>query len=283
MPLSFMLLDVCVIAIAGLSAVWVITRLARRGADLSIDHVHRSVRYLLPATVLMLAGVVGLTVCNTRNEILWGLPLWFDEYSTRAIWSLLLFFLCHTAGLLITCVCLERSPHRFRATIVSCGLILAFLSVQWAYTRTISHRLTPRIENSIIVQTSAFSCTAASAANMLRYFGIDQTEVQMAERMETTVHGSTTASFVRELGRSGVSSRKVFVEDRQISTVHPPAMLIVDVDDQVEAHAVVYARMFDGMYVIWDPGPGLRRLMTDEEVRAIWHGRAVECWRSVND
>jgi hypothetical protein len=56
----------------------------------------------------------------------------------------------------------------------------------------------------------------------------------------------------------GFLCTKRYILDRDVSRLHAPAMLLVDLVGQVDGHAVAYMGQKDGKAEIWDPAGGKR-------------------------
>ncbi|MBI5501034.1 MAG: hypothetical protein HY907_12385 [Deltaproteobacteria bacterium] len=173
------------------------------------------------------------------------------------------------------------TSHRRRWRIAA-ALIGTFLGVGIAWA-VVTHPIWDELGHAVtddgyILQTSSESCAAASAANIARELGLETTEREMAERLGTTVLGSSPAEVIEGLGELGVECRR-FERDADPTAVAAPAMLFVDHPATgPESHAVAFVGMDGDQALVVDPLYGLRK-QTPEHLRARWHGHGLECSR----
>jgi hypothetical protein len=74
----------------------------------------------------------------------------------------------------------------------------------------------------------------------------------------------------------GFNCQKIYTKESDLNVVNLPALLFVDHPATgPESHAVGYMGNVGVKAEIWDPLSG-KVLMGAEELRKIWHGRAIE-------
>jgi len=101
----------------------------------------------------------------------------------------------------------------------------------------------------------------------------------MAKTLGTTMFGTCVAQVVYGMEKFGFSCQKIYVQESDLNAVNSPALLFVDHPATgQESHAVGYMGRVGVKVDIWDPLSG-KLLMDVEELRKIWHGKAIEIRR----
>ena len=233
-----------------------------------------------PHLYVLLPFFFGLFAINLllqrRPLLMWDWPLWLQYYYSALTWgSILAVF-----GVLfafITTLSFQRD-HRDRWKFVIAAIIFVAViqAVQWVYTKPLAEDLyEKKTSDGAILQSSFSSCVAASAANILCVYDRPRTEKEVATLLGTTlVTGTTAAQLVHGMGKIDVLCRMVAIPGAEIDKVNVPAILFVDYVDS-EDHAVALLGISpDGVELV-DPLFG-RKFLSSDELRKIWHGRAVE-------
>ena len=250
-------------------------RLIVRDPSLNMKTVLKRAPYLY---VLIPLSLILLIVANlNRPRLIWNLPLWLQYHYTALTWGGILAIFTFVFSL-AAAVAL-RTQHRERWKIVIAGTLLIFVIqvIQWNYTRPIAPRLKDIVATSgTVMQTSNASCAAASGASIVRTFGEQRTEKQMAELYGTTVGGTSGAQVIYGMREIGFSCNKVRVLDSNPEKLNAPAMLFIDNQfTGPESHAVAYMGFNKDKAEIFDPLEG-RRFLSKNQLAKIWHGRGIE-------
>ena len=250
-------------------------RLISRDPSLNMKTVLKRAPYLY---VLILLSLILLVVANlNRPRLIWNLPLWLQYHYTALTWGGILAIFAFVFSL-ASAVAL-RTQHQERWKIVIAGILLIFVIqvIQWNYTRPIAPRLKDIVATSgTVMQTNNASCAAASGASIVRSYGMQKTEKQMAELFGTTVGGTSGAQVIYGMRKIGFSCNKVQVSESNPEKLTAPAMLFVDNQfTGPESHAVAYMGFNKDKAEIFDPLEG-RRLLSKNELTKIWHGRGIE-------
>ncbi|MGD8685934.1 MAG: cysteine peptidase family C39 domain-containing protein [Syntrophobacterales bacterium] len=250
-------------------------RLIGKDPSLNIKTVLKRAPYLY---VLIPLSLILLVIGNlNRPRLIWNLPLWLQYHYTALTWGgiLAIFTFIFSLGSAVA----MRTQHRERWKIVIAGilLILVIQVIQWNYTRPIAPRLKDIVATSgTVMQTNNASCAAASGASIVRTYGMQKTEKQMAELFKTTVGGTSGAQVIYGMRKIGFSCNKVQVSESNPEKLTAPAMLFVDNQfTGPESHAVAYMGFNKNKAEIFDPLEG-RRLLSKNELAKIWHGRGIE-------
>lgn len=268
-----LLFDVCAIVVFLFAACLV----ARPGKE---AQGHRG--RLIPWAVL---AAIGLALCGyyfmtQYPSVEWRTPILIDYYALPLIWAF------SVGGFSFACAMAvatrARSGQSWRMlTAACCALLLAgegyATIVEWGRPPRLR---APRIdENGVVRQSSGCTCAAACGANIARLFGTDATEAQMVELMGTTEQGTSTAQIIYGLERAGVSTRKASFNNDSIRRVQVPAILFLGGAGHRDMHAVVYTGLDQAGARILDPLRG-RCIMTEDQLRLLWSGRALETRKS---
>lgn len=252
--------------------------LYRRGFQLS---AHISVRDcpLIPICVVLFVALHIATSTVTGDPTIgWALPVTFEYYLPGIMWVLKTAF----AAFALTAICAVGYFQRARVWIPLALFSIAALCLMDGLTRLAVQpyvgEMTHQVENGVIMQSTPSTCAAATAANIATQLGIPKTEAQMVELMNTTWAGTSPAQIVFGFRRLGLRAHKIYIPDRDLARVRPPAVLLVEVQGEVDAHAVAYMGLLGPGFDIWDPDKGRRRL-SRAEIAKTWHGRAIEVSR----
>ncbi|MBX3178448.1 MAG: hypothetical protein KF886_13895 [Candidatus Hydrogenedentes bacterium] len=250
-------------------------RLHARGFTLSA-HISVNECPLIPLSLLLF---VLLQVCAStllRNpQIGWILPLPVEYYITPAMWALKLFFVVFAMASVAAVAVLQAYPRRAAILLFTIAAALAVEGLnRWAVQPGLG-QIEERWRDGVIIQTNPSTCAAASAANIARQFGIEKTEAEMVDLLNTTWAGTSPAQIVYGLRSLGLMAEKVQHPDRDLSKVRAPAILLVDAGGEPDAHAVAYMGRRGPLYEIWDPNPG-RTILPLAAIQERWRGRAIE-------
>ncbi len=151
--------------------------------------------------------------------------------------------------------------------------------------------------DNICLQSTSYTCSAASAATLLNHYGIDATEAEMAELCLTNSlrNGTSWQGLYRGLVlKTAGTAWRVEVFRTEIANSHAlhgaPSILVACLPHEGQhinpiyreacgwvpgqAHAVVYMGAFDSKTsIIGDPQFG-RELWTEADLNALWTGLA---------
>jgi len=249
---------------------------ASAGCEISVDTVHRHLGKPLVGCVGC-AGLLVLVLLAGMSDVdrIWRAPLWLEFATPQLIWLLILGPLAYLGAVCAT-VARRSADARYAKLPHAMGvLLLAFIGLHWSTHRSIANNLGRVVlEDGMVLQSSGVSCVPASAANIAAQFGIERTEREMAELLGTTVQGTSVAQTVYGMRKLSVHCRKA--EFDEAAAIPVPAMLFVDHPSAgEESHAVAMTRRPEnGRIEILDPLGG-RRVFTEADFTAIWHGKAL--------
>jgi len=135
-----------------------------------------------------------------------------------------------------------------------------------------------RVSDGVTLQTELFTCVPSSLATVLRRWGIESTEGEVAYRMRTTFQGTSPNKVphaARDLGAArGLQARIVDTTFESLLVIDRPAIL-VGYAGRVR-HAVALVELDERMVAIGDPLKGLLRVPRSELTRHfVWNGLAI--------
>lgn len=264
-----------VVLFAFLAGRWYGSKLHTRGIKIG-GSMRVSQIPLLP--LAMLAFVVVLITHNVvlnTPRIGWYLPVVVEYYIQPFMWALQLLFVLFS--LISVWTLAHLTQHRF-ANLFLMFLVVVGLTVEGLLRFHSAAHLTlraPIIANGMIFQSTASTCAAASCANLVTRFGMQRSEAEMVELLNTTWQGTSPSQIVYGLRKLGLESEKVTVDPGRIDLVTPPAILLVDNGDQRDGHAVALMTIQNGIAEIWDPSNGIR-FFTPDAHESRWLGHAIE-------
>ncbi|MCZ6689914.1 MAG: cysteine peptidase family C39 domain-containing protein [Planctomycetota bacterium] len=245
---------------------------------LKVGRVFKRAPFLLAPVALVAAYAIFYVAVSWEISTRWSMPLWFQLRGQQILWAALLGVVTFLASLSASASFKVGDPRRWKLVFAFSLLVGSIYFLIHNLNAPIAPRLVELVdEDGVILQTSGVSCVAASAANIVRLYGIERTEKAMADYLGTTRMGTTMAQLIYGLDRMGFECRPVERPDGAPLELRAPAVLLVDHPRTPrEGHAVAYVGKKEGLFEILDPTLGRIRL-TQEQVSVIWHGHAVEC------
>jgi hypothetical protein len=213
---------------------------------------------------------------SSRPELQWDMPEWLQLHWAAISWASVSGILAYVFGFCCMSAFAKKEPRKWAPVCFGVAVLAAIQVFAGWSSRPDLPPLgeTALSSDGVILQTSFSTCVAASAANIAALLGVHTTEKEMAKLCHTTRDGTFPAQALSGLEKLGITGHKVTATGG-IRTVHPPAMLFVIGD----THAVVFARMTDGLVEIWNPSFG-KRLEPEARLDVIWKGHALEFQRA---
>lgn len=263
-------------------------RLARRDPSASPEEIlklgyvwKKAPHLLLMVLGLALFGLFFLGV-NWKISVRWSLPAWWQLRGQGSLWAAILGVTAMLGSLTVTLAFRGGHPKRRRILVALPLVTGALFFLVWNMNAPIAPRLYEKMgpKNVVILQSSGVSCVAASAANIVRRYGIEMTEREMAHALGTTRMGTTMAQLIYGLEPMGFECTTVERPDGAPMDLQPPAVLLVDHPRTPrEGHAAAYMGTDGDKFEVWDPTLG-KVFLSQDELNDIWHGHAVECRRT---
>lgn len=251
-------------------------RLFRKGVDIESRTLSVNAGWILAGIAFFVAVNAAVFVCRAFPRTLWHLPLLVDYFFVPFVWTVNL--IC-TGLLFSTVVSLAMfRRHRLRVSLLLLAVVtvLAFEYIFREMSRPVAAELGARVDDDgVIRQTSPFTCAAASCANIAQLFGGSFTEREMAHELRTSIRGTSPAQIVFGMRRLGFAAHRLSSSGVEPDAITPPAVLLIDMPQFSAGHAVAYVHRVGDKVEIWDSTRG-KVLMTDTELKTVWHGLAVE-------
>lgn len=234
---------------------------------------------LLPVAMLLFVALHVATATLLQNpQIGWHLPVMMEYHLTAGMSVLKVAFVTFAMAAVTAAGFAER--HASRGMLLFATVIAVLIVDGLAH-----HSARPNLEpirdhrkDGVILQSTSSTCAAAAGANIATFLGVPVSEARMVALMHTTWAGTSPAQAIYGFRALGLAARKVEVEDLALEHVEAPAILLVNVGAEPDAHAVAYMGRSEAGFEIWDPGGG-KVIWDAEMVRTRWHGRAIEVSR----
>ncbi len=268
-------LSLLAVAVASLLGFFYGKRLHARAFDLAA-RISVSDCPLIPVALLLFVVVhVGTSTLLGNPRIGWPLPVFIEYHLTAALWVLKVAFVTFGMSSVTVAGFLQGHGSRWTLLIFSAAAIVTVEGLARYSARPNLEVMTVRESDGVVLQSNSSTCAAAASANIARHFGIDATEARMVAVLHTTWAGTSPAQMVYGFHALGLYATKVQHLDRDLAKVNPPAVLLVDVGDEPDAHAVAYMGRKGDLFEIWDPGSG-RSEVPLGTIQQRWRGRAIE-------
>ena len=270
---------VCTVVSAAACGFAYARRLRRRGIALN-DRLRTRDLPLIPLTLIVFIAVLaGASLASGQPEWMWRMPLALDYYYRPLFWALKLAFVTFPLSAITFLAFSNGNRGRLLVLAFTVAAITAIeVQMQVVHRPYLGEVEDTRTPDGIITRSNPATCAAATCANIARHFGFDVTEAGMIRRLNTSWEGTSPAQMVYGLRAMGLEARKVSSPGRNLGDVTPPAVILLDVGTEPDAHAVAYMARDGDRFEIWNPQSG-RVLMTSDEVRKQWRGHAIEVHR----
>ena len=229
--------------------------------------------FLLP---LLLAVSYANVYVGVHPDMQWDMPVWLQLHWAALSWGTISGLLAYVFGFCSSAALAMANRGRTVAPVFGAAVLI---SIQ-CYAAWVSRPNLPPLADTrlspdgVILQTSAYTCVPAAAANIAAILGIHTTEKELVALFHTTRDGTFPAQAIGGMKEIGIIGKKVDATNG-IETVHTPAMLFISGD----THAVVYAKRVGDVLEIWNPNSG-KALVPASRLGMIWHGHALEFQRA---
>lgn len=275
-----MLFVIPIIVLLG-AALGVARSRARQRADtrFALATAHRHLPELLVLAPVAILATLGLMLLLRNCQLTWYLPVVVDRWRDLLLWTLSSGTFSYLAGISGHISFARREPERYKllfATIVILGS-LGYMQIQgaWPIASLLTHQQTTE---GYVLQTSAYSCAAASLANVARYHGIPATEKHMAKLAGTTRSGTSAGEILHALQQIGLHGIKRQATIADLSAMTNPCILLVEIPGAgPDSHAIVLLPSSGSKrLLVVDPSHGLETRSADS-LAAVWRGHLIEC------
>ena len=229
---------------------------------------------LIPFSLVVLGIQVAVVV---KPDLTWSWPVFFEYYHVELLLSAVL----SSIGLLFglgTCGAVRTKNKQWPALPFAFLILTSLLlGIEYDFTKPVASDLQDQQKDGIVLQSSPFSCAAASGANLARVYGQNSTESEVAKALGTTRFGTSPAQVVYGLKKLGFTCSKHVYSRTQLDQVTAPAVLFLPPQrGKSEGHAILLKGRSGDRFQIIDPLSGLLE-WTTEIAATTWFGHTVEC------
>ncbi|WP_204153046.1 hypothetical protein [Leptolyngbya sp. CCY15150] len=229
--------------------------LAQQGltAENAIQHYQRQV-YIIASVALGIGTFLGVLLTAGRHSP-W-LPSLLLLYAGAYFWQVILLLCCFCTGLLMGLECPGwRDRSRLRQLILFLAISLSAMVVLVYQNLPVTHLVrSPRLSDDIVLQTTPYSCSAATIATLSRIVhpSAQTTERDVVELAGTSRQGTSTMAELQAMKALGLAPRyergltlEDLIDRQQLAVLHviepvvgariqhAIALLAIDVDYQV--------------------------------------------------
>jgi predicted double-glycine peptidase len=233
---------------------------------------HIMLSLLFVASVPMLTMV--LCTCVPSIPLRWFDPAWYAVIE-REYWQPCAVLLFATAAVQVT-------PRNRRAVFLmacaTCGYVI--IMQRWRLATPEAYAFERTMNNGVCMQSSGYTCGAASMVTLLHQHGIEATEGEMAQLSGTIPdRGVTDMQAARALQRKLEALgrlervRFVIVRDHDPESVPTPYIASIDYSFWFN-HMICVLEVHDDRVIVGDPLVGLQVLAPDD-FREQWLGVAI--------
>jgi hypothetical protein len=148
----------------------------------------------------------------------------------------------------------------------------------WRFCEPDSWQRSPDAEGRL-EQSSARTCSPTAAAMLLKHFGVNTSEGEMAYLAGTTLLGTDASSIARALDekarRHGLQADVRHTGYEACLDRDAPFLAHVRGKSFGHGHALLIEQLFPDRVEYLDPGDGNRKTMMRDEFEQVWDGTAV--------
>ncbi len=252
----------------------------KKNPNIRVDTAHKDSKIVHIVASFLVAIFIIILFAFLYDRFMQELPLIIQRYDMSIMWFSISSLIGFIGGYLFYIAKKVETKLKFYSTISSLGI--AFLSVlilNYMTTQSIQHLLKRVVINGVTLQSTPYSCSVASIANVVKIVqNRDITEKEIAKIAGTTIMGTTNGAVRYTLHRLNIKYKPLNGNFKDLSLVTPPAIIFV-YHPAVgrEGHSVVYVGKKGDKYEIIDPLEG-RVYWSEKEVEERWEGSGVVCY-----
>lgn len=233
-------------------------------------------------SLAFLGFYVGLLVLALYVPQVQVLPLEWRVYGMQVTWTLIRVILIGFCGL--AWIVSWRTARTQVVAVVLLGILglSGFTAVEAYFLAPIYPSLKDNLQpNGVFLQTSASSCAPSALANILRLWGLDATESNVAKLAGTNRLGTSMPQIIvaaQGFGMDGIELSPTWEQMRQINR---PGVLAswLQSDTAKEAHAIALQGMSEDAVVIADSSFGEIYQVSRPQFETIWRKEYVPIFR----
>lgn len=224
-----------------------------------------------------LGGYLALMLLALNVPQMQMLPLEWRFHGMRVTWTLMRVLLLGACGVAMTISWYTARRQMIAVLLLGAIGLSSFTAVEAYFLAPIADSLRDNLRsNGVYEQTSLSSCAPAAMATLLRVWGIDATESQIARLASTSRMGTTMPQLIiaaRSIGLDGLELDSTWEEMQQINR---PGILGVWLDGNRKLpHAVALLALTDTTATIADPARGQLLYLDRDTFAQVWRHQYV--------
>ena len=245
-------------------------------SDLNLEEGYKKSNMFRGIALFLLVAFAIAAILLQNDLLLEKTPLFFQRLSTLYTWGIFASFITFVSGFVLLYSYLrEENVKRYMLSLLVLNIL--FFVLFFRINQPISDLITVSAsKDNGYMQTTDYSCTAASLATIIHRSGRRTNEKQIAYLSGLTKFGATSGQLRYTLSVLGLAFSTLHDTDKKLKDIKPPVLLYID--NAVlgkESHAVVYWRHTGTACTLWDPLKG-KRVIEDKEIEKIWHGNGIQ-------
>ena len=237
-----------------------------------------------PAVSLAFLGAyVGLLLLALNVPQMQALPLEWRFYGMRVTWTLMRVLLLGACGVAIAVSWYTARRQLIAVILLGAIGLSGFTVVEVYFLAPIANSLQDNLRsNGVFEQTSLSSCAPAALATLMRVWGIDATESQMARFASTSRMGTTMPQLIigaRSIGFDGVELDPTWEQMQQINRPGILGVWLFDNNGRKLPHAVALLGLNPTTATIADPARGQLFYLDRPTFDQVWRHQYVPIFR----
>ncbi len=222
----------------------------------------------------------------TVAALLWPLMRWHPAHALALLGAPVMMYI-EVTGMIpavlllftIASVHVRRLSERRLSIllVVVCGLYFVRCGL-WMVRPPVPDLGATSVRDGVCLQSTPYTCVAASLVTLLRAHGVDATETEMARLSDTEVGGGATdtralRALERKLAGRPLEIRYEVMDYERLRHIRMPCLVSTKFGYFV-SHMVPVLAAHEGEVALGDPLTG-RRTVPVDEFRNIWHRRGI--------
>lgn len=250
---------------------------------------------MLAAAMILLGSVVtrrrpavwkSVAVAATCTALFWPLMRWFPDRFLRLLGSDVLMHievLGVIPAVLLLFTIAARHAQCFKQRRLSVWLVLMCTiyfvrNGLWMVCPPVPDLGTVNLQNGVCLQSTNYTCVAASLVTLLRAYGVPATETEMARLSRTEINYGTTDTravhaLEEKLARRDVEIRYETMDYDRLRQADKPCLVSTKFSYFI-SHMVPVLEADENRVVLGDPLTG-RRTLSVADFKEIWSDRGI--------
>ncbi|MBN1902249.1 hypothetical protein JW926_13070 [Candidatus Sumerlaeota bacterium] len=227
---------------------------------------------ILPLSLLILLGVVSFGFTLLWLLIDFYYFHWYDDWAwllearSRKGFEFTIIFIG------VFCSLIQQNVNKkFKCRDpFSChnGVALILIIITPSFIKPVLHHVEPGWRESwdeeVCIQTTPYTCGPASAATILKYYGINKTEEEISRSAWLTKHGTEPWHLARIIRKSGLKAKFVSVPSQPADPPIPCIAGVRQKDDLKKGHFITILEKTENSFTIGDPAVGKLKITKEE-------------------